>query len=59
MSSYTHLPAIGATGNVNMGFKPSQGGLIGQWVAVPEPGETAGVIGLGLGAFALVRRNRK
>ncbi len=27
--------------------------------AVPEPGETAAVVGLGLGAFALLRRNRK
>ena len=29
------------------------------FTAVPEPAETAAMVGLGLGAFAWIRRNRK
>jgi hypothetical protein len=52
------------------GFMPAQGANLGIYldnvqidgsvqVAVPEPAETAAVVGLGVGAFAWLRRNRK
>jgi len=52
------------------GFMPAEGEFLGIYfdnvqidgsvlTAVPEPAETAAMIGLGLGAFAWLRRNRK
>jgi hypothetical protein len=55
MSAFTHLPAVGATGNVNSGFLTSQGGVIGTWVVIPEP--STALLGL-MGAFSLLRRRR-
>jgi len=55
MSAFTHLPAVGATGNVNSGFLASQGGVIGTWVVIPEP--STALLGL-LGTVGLLRRRR-
>ncbi|MCW1885467.1 PEP-CTERM sorting domain-containing protein [Luteolibacter flavescens] len=54
-SSLTHLPAVGTTGNVMLGYRSSHGGVIGQWEVIPEP--TTALLGLlGMGAFAARRR---
>jgi hypothetical protein len=37
MSTFTNMPAIGTSGDVNLGFLGSQGGVIGQWNVIPEP----------------------
>lgn len=56
LSGLTRLPAVGATGNVNLGFLASHGGTIGTWVVVPEP--STALLGL-LGTFTLLRRRRR
>jgi hypothetical protein len=49
------LPVAGGSGDVYSSFN---GSIIGQWNAVPEPSETMGAIGMGLIAFACIRRAR-
>ena len=56
LAAYTAaLPLAGASGNLDAAFN---GAPIGSWSVVPEPSETAFAVGLGVGAFALVRRFR-
>ena len=55
MSAFTHLPAVGATGSVNIGYLASHGGTIGQWQVIPEP--SAALLG-SLGVLGFLRRRR-
>lgn len=55
MSAFTKLPAVGTTGDVNVGFLASHGGVIGTWQVVPEP--STALLGM-IGAFGLLRRRR-
>ena len=54
-SALTNLPAIGTTGDVNLGYQASHGGTIGQWQVVPEPA-SSGLAALGAAAVLLRRR---
>lgn len=56
LSAFTHLPAVGTVGSVNLGFKSSQGGTIGQWQVVPEPASCGLAV---LGAMAAFLRRRR
>lgn len=53
------LPLAGTSGSLISGYLSTQGGVIGQWSVVPEPGETTLAVGSLVGAFALLRRSRK
>jgi hypothetical protein len=55
MSGFTHMPAVGATGDVNLGYLGSQGGVIGTYSVIPEP--SAAMLGL-VGMVALFLRRR-
>lgn len=55
MSTFTHLPAVGTTGAVHVGFLASQGGVIGSWEVIPEP--STALLGL-IGSLGLLRRRR-
>ncbi len=55
MEAYTYLPEVGETGDVHLGYLSSQGGVIGQWVVIPEP--STAILSL-LGVTALLRRRR-
>jgi hypothetical protein len=54
LSGFT-LPASGSSGNVNLGFLSSHGGVIGTYSVIPEP--STAIIGL-LGAVGFLRRKR-
>lgn len=54
-SGFTFLPTVGTTGDVNIGYQPSFGGVIGQWQVIPEP--STAMLGA-IGALALIRRRR-
>lgn len=54
-SSFANLPAVGTTGNVNIGYQNSHGGVIGQWVVVPEP---SSLLIASVGLVGLLRRRR-
>jgi hypothetical protein len=49
------LPTSGSSGDVNLGFLNSQGGVIGTYMVIPEPDTV--MLGM-LGAVALLRRKR-
>lgn len=52
----THLPAIGTTGNVMLGYQSDQGGSIGEWKVIPEPSAVLlGALGT-IGALGMLRR---
>lgn len=55
LSAFTNLPALGTTGNVNMGFMSSQGGVLGQWQIVPEPSVA---LAAAIGMMGFLRRRR-
>lgn len=55
LAAYNQLPAVGATGDINLGYLGTQGGVIGQWQVIPEP--SSAIIGA-LGAVGLLRRRR-
>lgn len=54
-SPFVNLPAAGTTGNVYSGYQSSQGGVIGQWVVIPEP---SSLLIAATGLIGLVRRRR-
>ncbi|MDQ8207949.1 hypothetical protein QEH52_10530 [Coraliomargarita sp. SDUM461003] len=54
------IPSIGATGLINNGYQPSQGGAIGTWSVIPEPSSFALITGMmGLVAVGARRFPRK
>lgn len=58
LSSFTNLPAVGATGDIYSGFLDSQGGLIGSWqiIIIPEP--STSLLGL-VGILGILHRRRR
>ncbi|GAA5483089.1 PEP-CTERM sorting domain-containing protein [Haloferula sargassicola] len=56
LSSFSALPEVGTTGDVMIGFQSSQGGMIGQWIVIPEPASLS-LAALG-GGMLLLRRRR-
>ena len=54
-SSFASLPAAGTTGDVYSGYQGSHGGVIGQWVVIPEP---SSLLIAATGLVGLMRRRR-